>query len=208
MLAAIATTVLKSSISAVVHGPASPSSPTASYHRSALSRSADPCVGRLTDTFQQRRTGKWKLKSTWAAAGCTGISEAGRTDSSSSVTPLVLSKRGSFGMAHGVASTWSAGSWVGSQAVATSWPISMSRSSSGISGIEAAGNLSNPVTGPRSSVGSSSRPAAAGRCNTALAAHRRDRRPRSSARYTHENKTLHHPRRADPCPHCSKRIRN
>ncbi|MGY3488009.1 hypothetical protein ACVW1C_006024 [Bradyrhizobium sp. USDA 4011] len=45
-----------------------------------------------------------------STAGCTGVSEAGRTDNSSSATPLVSSKRGSFGMARGVASTWSAGS--------------------------------------------------------------------------------------------------
>lgn len=40
------------------------------------------------------------------------LSEAGSTDSSSSATPLVTSKRGSFGTARGVASTWSAGSWI------------------------------------------------------------------------------------------------
>ncbi|MEJ0050876.1 MAG: hypothetical protein WDN02_06660 [Methylovirgula sp.] len=45
------------------------------------------------------------MKSTWAEAGCTGVSEAGRTDGSSSATPFVSSKRGSFGMARGVAST-------------------------------------------------------------------------------------------------------
>lgn len=36
----------------------------------------------------------------------TGVSEAGRTDGSSSATPLVSSKRGSFGAARGIASTW------------------------------------------------------------------------------------------------------
>ncbi|MET4072204.1 hypothetical protein ABID58_007033 [Bradyrhizobium sp. S3.2.6] len=73
----------------------------------------------------------------------TGVSEAGRTDSSSSATPLVSSKRGSFGTARGIASTRLAGSWVGSRGVATSWSISMSSSLSGTADIEAGGSLSN-----------------------------------------------------------------
>jgi len=51
-----------------------------------------------------------ELEEYLAEAGCTGVSEAIRTDSSSSATPLVSSKRGLFSRALGVASTWLAGS--------------------------------------------------------------------------------------------------
>lgn len=43
-------------------------------------------------------------------AGCIGVSEAGRTDSSSSATPLMSSEMGLFRTGRGVALTWSAGS--------------------------------------------------------------------------------------------------
>jgi hypothetical protein len=39
------------------------------------------------------------LKNTWVKAGCSGVSEAGRTDTSSNATPLVSSRRGAFGSA-------------------------------------------------------------------------------------------------------------
>jgi len=66
-----------------------------------------------------------KLKSTGRKPAVPRL-RAGLTDSSSSATPLVSSKRGLFSKALGVASTWLR-LLIGSRAVAASWPISMSR---------------------------------------------------------------------------------